>query len=330
MMNKYDELLNALVYEIDNLVYDFYSKSNELIAHKSGQEQLLDFRDKSVDTINTMNIRSLEMISQLKKQEVLEERAEHLIAKNKELISSSLDVIQAAPNKSELLEDLGKLSSNMYESAKEVVTKVEESGVIDRFINKTKDTFDDIANHPNVKKGTEAMKEKTKEFVDAGSKQLKKGGEKLSEWFDELEDKAKEGSEKTTEVLHEVVEESKEFAEHANDSIQEGLDEGLEKSEKFVDELSKDVEDASSKAKDYVEEKVDDLSEKSEEVKDEAVEKLEDFGEEAEKKWADIKESTDEIDDNIIVFLEKSEKKVQDAIDDLEQEDKVNEESNDL
>lgn len=377
MMNKYDELLNELVYEIDDLVYNFYSVSNELIAHKKGQDRLFDFRDQTVDIINTMNIRSLEMISHLKKREHVEERSDKLVAKNKELIHSSFEVIKSSPNKSELFEDLSALSLGLYESAKETIAKVEESGVVDRVVSKTKQGFEDLVNNPEVQKGTEIVKEKTKEAVNMGSKAFKEGSATLSKWFEEFKKQAKETAKNTKEAAEDVKEEVVRSADDLKDQVKDSAAEVKEASKDAVDdlkdqasdlkdglkdgteELSDDAKELAEDVKEGVEDKTDDLKESAEDVKEDLEDKVKegkDIAENAFKEikdeskdiqddmdalfkevkdvsgeeWEDIKESKDEIEDDIIVFLEKNEKKVRDAANDLKQEDKKDEESNDL
>ncbi len=59
-MTKYDDILNELVYKIDDVVYDFYSKSNELIATKANQDRLFTFRDKTINTINDIGFYQLD------------------------------------------------------------------------------------------------------------------------------------------------------------------------------------------------------------------------------------------------------------------------------
>ena len=74
-MSKYDAYLTDVVYEIDDVIYDFYQKSNELISKKRNQEKLFEYRDKTIETINDMNVRSLEIIADVRKKELVEERA---------------------------------------------------------------------------------------------------------------------------------------------------------------------------------------------------------------------------------------------------------------
>ncbi|WZU00466.1 hypothetical protein MGH68_12945 [Erysipelothrix sp. D19-032] len=169
-MTKYDDILNELVYKIDDVVYDFYSKSNELIATKANQDRLFTFRDKTINTINDMNVRSLEMISGFRSESLVRERTENLYDKNIQLIQSAYDVIEASPNKSEFLEDVQNFASGVYTQAKDMVKRVEDSGAIDRITDsaqvgfkKVQDSWDEFATNPTVVKNVETLKEKTKE-----------------------------------------------------------------------------------------------------------------------------------------------------------------------
>lgn len=259
-MSKYDELLNELVYQIDDVVYNFYSQSNEIIATKNGQERLLTFRDKTLNTINDMNVRSLEIIADFKNSELIQERAEHLLQKNKDIVNSSLDVLRAAPERNEFLDDLGNLATGIYESAKTTFQKVEESETFDRFkesamqgLKKVQKGLDDFAKHPNVVKGTEIVKEKTKEAVDAGSQIVKETSKSVNDWVSEQELKAK--AEKVSKEVHEGAE-----------TVKVKVHDGAEKVEDYVDQAADTVED---KAKEFEADAVnflDTLEEKSDQV----------------------------------------------------------------
>lgn len=259
-MSKYDELLNELVYQIDDVVYNFYSQSNEIIATKNGQERLLTFRDKTLNTINDMNVRSLEIIADFKNSELIQERAEHLLQKNKDIVNSSLDVLRAAPERNEFLDDLGNLATGIYESAKTTFQKVEESETFDRFkesamqgLKKVQKGLDDFAKHPNVVKGTEIVKEKTKEAVDAGSQIVKETSKSVNDWVSEQELKAK--AEKVSKEVHEGAE-----------TVKVKVHDGAEKVEDYVDQAADTVED---KAKEFEADAVnflDTLEEESDQV----------------------------------------------------------------
>lgn len=198
-MNKYDEILNELVYEIDDIVYDFYSQSNALIAHKKGQDRLIEYRDQSLDTVNEMNVRSLEIISDIKKRDLVQERAAKLLDKNRQLVASILEVIEAAPNKSEFMEDLSGFVSNALDGAKQVVKNVEASEGFDKVkditaqsIDKAKETIDNISHDERFIKGKEVIKDKTKEAVEFSSQVIKDGSKKLADWLDERSQKEQE------------------------------------------------------------------------------------------------------------------------------------------
>lgn len=262
-MNRHDEILNELVYQIDDLVYEFYSKSNEIIAKKNNQDRLLNFRDKTVETLNNMNVRSLEMISDLRKQEHVVERAEALLKKNKDLIASSYEVLNNAGDKSELLEDLGALSASMYDSAKQVVNKVEESGVFSKFLNKTKEGFDSFVNHPTVVKGTEVVKETTKEALDAGSRALKQGSDKVSEWLDDAQDEVEDFKEDVHEFSVEADEALSDAEDHLHILINDGIDKAedlkdaaVEKTEKAAEDLNEEIDEVENRIEDTVQEHI--------------------------------------------------------------------------
>ena len=278
-MNRHDEILNELVYQIDDLVYDFYSKSNEIIAKKNNQDRLLNFRDKTVETLNNMNVRSLEMISGLKKQEHITLRADALLRKNKDLIASSYEVLNNANDKSELLEDLGTLSASMYDSAKQVVNKVEESGVVNKFLNKTKEGFDSIVKHPSFVKGTEVVKETTKDALEAGSKALKQGSDKVAEWLDD----AKEDVETLKDDVHEFSLEADETLSDAEDQLHILIDDTFETADEVKDkavEKADDLKDKAEETVDHLEDKVEEKTEDLEESIDEVENRVEDHVEE--------------------------------------------------
>ena len=180
-MSKYDEILNELVYRIDDIVYDFYSQSNEIISRKKATERLLEYRDQSLNTVNEMNVRSLEIISDIKKKDLVEDRAEAI-----------LNVLEAAPNKSDVLEDLGEFANKALDSAKDVIKNVESSEAFDKLktaskssIDFAKEKYDDITHDERFIKGKEVIIDKTKEAVDVSAAALKEGSQKLSDWIAE-------------------------------------------------------------------------------------------------------------------------------------------------
>lgn len=200
-MNKYDDILNELVYQIDDIVYSFYSDSNQIIATKRSQERLLTFRDSTLNTINDMNVRSLEIISGFKSRDLIEERAEKLLVQNMGITASALDVLQAAPNRSEFLEDVNEMASNLFESAKDVYHKVEASGAVEKIVDVAQEGyhkavagFEELSKKPAVVEGTQVIKEKTKEAVDIGSKVVRESSRKFADWISDLDASYEEDS----------------------------------------------------------------------------------------------------------------------------------------
>ncbi|MDE8257069.1 hypothetical protein [Erysipelothrix rhusiopathiae] len=289
-MSKYDEILNELVYQIDDVVYNFYSESNEIIAAKNGQERLLTFRDKTLNTINDMNVRSLEIIAGFKDSDLIQERAEHLLEKNKDIVNSALEVLRAAPERNEFFDDLGNLATGIFESAKTTFQKVEESETFDRFkegalsgLKKMQKGLDDLAKHPGVVKSTEIVKEKTKEAVDAGTQIVKDTSKNVTDWVSEQELRAKaekvskevhagaetvkvkvhDGAEKVSEIVEDTVEtKAHEFEEDAF-SFLDTLEEEL-------DQVSRDAESnlEPSNIVEAAEKQVRELDKKLDEVKE--------------------------------------------------------------
>lgn len=293
-MSKYDELLNELVYQIDDVVYNFYSQSNEIIATKNGQERLLTFRDKTLNTINDMNVRSLEIIADFKNSELIQERAEHLLQKNKDIVNSSLDVLRAAPERNEFLDDLGNLATGIYESAKTTFQKVEESETFDRFkesamqgLKKVQKGLDDFAKHPNVVKGTEIVKEKTKEAVDAGSQIVKETSKSVNDWVSEQELKAK--AEKVSKEVHEGAE-----------TVKVKVHDGAEKVEDYVDQAADTVED------------------KAKEFEADAVNFLDTLEEESDQVSKDMETSS-----NIVAEAEKQVRELDKKLDDVKEDEEL-------
>lgn len=195
-MTKYDDILNELVYEIDDVVYDFYSQSNEIISRKKSTQRLLEYRDQSLDTVNEMNVRSLEIISDIKKRDLVEERAEKLLIKNAELTKSILAVLEAAPNKSEVLDNVSEFATKAIESVKSAVKTAEQSATYDKIkdvaahsIDVAKETVDTITHDERFISGKEVIKDKTKDAIEFSAQVVKDGSKRLSEWLEERQEK---------------------------------------------------------------------------------------------------------------------------------------------
>lgn len=189
-MSKYDEVLNELVYQIDDIVYGFYSTSNEIISSKRSQERLITFRDNALTTLNDMNVRSLELIAGFKNKNLIEERAEKLLAKNQNIVDSALLVLTEAPNRSDVMDNINEFASSVIHTAKDVFHKVEKSDLADAAkeeLIKAKESLEDLANNPKVIEGTKIIKEKTKDAYDLGSQIVKDQSRKFAQWIADLD-----------------------------------------------------------------------------------------------------------------------------------------------
>lgn len=223
-MSKYDTILNELVYQIDDIAYDFYSQTNEKISRKQNQDSLLKFRDKTIATINDMNVRSLEIISGLKSEELVAERAQHLLTKNHEIVNSALAFIDASNDKSEIVESVQRFADTVYTQAKGLKAKIDESGVVDRLfegaqqgLSKVKSGVEELNQNPQFVKSKEAVIEKSKDVLLTGAKLVKEGSKKVSDHFEKYQDANassdevifKEENDDLESIFDEVVREEK-------------------------------------------------------------------------------------------------------------------------
>ncbi|CAM4294709.1 hypothetical protein H9L01_07550 [Erysipelothrix inopinata] len=305
-MSKYDDVLNELVYQIDDIVYEFYNKSNEIIARKSDQDRLLTFRDKTLATINDMNVRSLEIISDFKNKELVEARAEQLLKKNRQIVSSSLDIINSASDKSEFLEDVTSFATGVYESAKEAVSKVEGFASFERLKEKTSDGFkratdglDEFMNHPNVTRGTETVKEKTKDALDAGGRLVKEGSDRLAKWLDKQDAKKKDFETEVHDTGEQVRDDAVKFINITVDDVEDAAEDIEEESLTLLNKSNEYIKEKLEKVQDFFEsdkdvEVVDKALDHVNEVGDKAEDIVENIKDEAEDKVEDIKSTLEE------------------------------------
>ena len=187
-MTKHDDVLNELVYLIDDVVYDFYAQTNELIAKKQKQETLLQFRDQTIATINDMNVRSLAMISELKSSTLVSQRAESLLQKNREIVESALSFIDKTSDRNGLGDAISNIASSVVDHAVEFKTRFDATGVLDKIVEgtqvgveKVKQGYTSLNENPHVIKGKEVLVEKSQEVLETGKQILKEGSKYLSE-----------------------------------------------------------------------------------------------------------------------------------------------------
>lgn len=297
-MNKYDEILNELVYEIDDVVYEFYSKSNQVISKKRNQDRLLDFRDKSLNTINEMNVRSLEIISSFKDKTLVEERCASLLNKNHNLVNSVLEILDESPSKHEFVEDVVKMASNVYDSTKDLLTKMDTNAKFEKAkemaqagIVKASESLDELNKDERVIKSKAIIKEKANEASEYGSKILKESSNKLSDWVhdlkedvedldvDEKTDDFKAKLEKISDEFHYFKSDVEKKVDDKEDDIIEGVKDRKEDLLNVFDKVDDEVEDKTDDLQNFL----SDLGEKIEDKQDEAVNALDDVEDKLDK-----------------------------------------------
>ena len=297
-MNKYDEILNELVYEIDDVVYEFYSKSNQVISKKRNQDRLLDFRDKSLNTINEMNVRSLEIIASFKDKTLVEERCASLLTKNHNLVNSVLEILDESPSKHEFVEDVVKMASNVYDSTKDLLNKVDANAKFEKAkemaqagIAKASESLDELNKDERVIKSKAIIKEKANEASEYGSKILKDGSNKLADWVHDLKEDVKDVdvAEKTEDFEEKLEKMSDEFhyfksdIENKVEDKEEDIIEGVKDKKEDLLNLFDKVDDKVEDKKDDLQDFLSDLGEKIEDKQDEAVEALDDVEDKLDK-----------------------------------------------
>lgn len=211
-MSKFDDYLTEIVYEIDDLIYDFYKQSNDMIALKQNQEKLIDFRDKTITTLNDMNVRSLEVISQFKNREMVESRVEILVHKNQSILDSALSVIDSDLTRGSFVKDLYQ---NVVSGAKRVVDVTSDPENIEKIkttaqkgYEKVKDTLQNVSDDPRFQNGVKRAKDVAVDAISIGNDALRSSSLKLKDWLDSRQERNKAESPESTELHEEGDEES--------------------------------------------------------------------------------------------------------------------------
>ncbi|NLC64123.1 MAG: hypothetical protein GX753_00455 [Erysipelothrix sp.] len=290
-MSKYDAFLTEVVYEIDDVIYNFYQKSNEVISKKRNQESLFEYRDKTIETVNDMNVRSLEIISSVKKREIVEERAAVLIQRNEEILASALNVIEVAPSRGDLMHEVKEAAAQVLDKAGLFVSNFQKSDTYHNIKEGTvkgytrlRDKVKEISEDERVKEGIQTAKEKTVEFYHKGEKVVGEGVEKVKEWVDETTHKA----DNVKDTVADAAEDLKDDAVDAYEDVKENASDLYEEFEDKVEDVTDDVKDGVEDFKDEVEDVVDDAKDVYEDVKETVEEGHEDFIEAARKQLEDL------------------------------------------
>ncbi len=277
-MSKYNDYLTEIVYQIDDIIYDFYRKSNELIAKKRNAEALIDFRDNTISTVNDMNVKALELIASFKKDNLVEERAEILLERNREILDSSYQVLLSAPNKGEFFEE-------MKEAAKDAID----------YTSKAVNDFQASETYANIKEATGKGYTRLKDAVVKVSQD-----ERVKEGFDTVKSKSAEAFHKGETVLkkwwHEVKEDSEEFS----DDLKEKYSDFKDEVEDEYQDIKEDIKDKYHEVEEAIDETKDEYKENLEKVEEAIAETKNDFIDDLEKSTQDqLEKETEEIKEAI-------------------------------
>lgn len=337
-MSKYNEYLTEIVYQIDDIIYEFYRSSNDLIATKRNTEDLLSFRDETISTVNNMNVRALEMIASFKKDSLVEERSEILLQRNKDILESASNVISNSPAKGELFNEVKDAAKDALKYTSDKVHEFQDSDTyanIKDYTEKGYVRLKDAIRRVSQDERVQAAKDKSKEAYH-------KGEEKLKDWWEETQSKAKDAKDEAKDVYEDVKDKAQDKYEHAKDETEDFVDDVKDKAEDVYEDVKEKAEDKYDDAKDLyedvkdkAEDKYDDAKDEYEHLKDEAEDVYEDVKEESEKAYDEIKddlkdqieskreefqELKDKIEDRVESeedILEKEIEEIQEALKDL-------------
>lgn len=240
-MSKYNDYLTEVAYEIDEIMYDYYTRSNQLISKRRNQDKLIVYRDKSIETVNDMNVRSLKILSGVKNLDLMRDRAEILLSRNEDILASSLDVINSAPLKSDFIHDVSNIASAAYSGALDALDHFAKSDTYESIKEgaskgyvKLKDVIENISNDPSVKETIKTVKEKSKELIDSGEEIASDAHHKFKDWMAK-EDKevVMEENAPSDEVLTYVDEVMKQVEEENRESLSV-----IEQAQKQIDKIN--------------------------------------------------------------------------------------------
>ncbi|HLV49397.1 MAG TPA: hypothetical protein VKY25_00535 [Erysipelothrix sp.] len=316
-MSKYDAFLTEVVYEIDDVIYDFYQKSNDLIKSKRNQEKLFEYRDKTIETVNDMNVRSLEIIASVKKRDIVEERSALLVQRNELILQSALDVIETSPSRGDLVHEVKVAAAQVLGKASDMFHNVQKSETYNNLKEGTvkgyerlRDKVKEISEDERVQDGLKTAKDKSKEIYHKGGELVSEGVEKFKEWVEEGKEKAEDLKDDAKDTAHDV----KEDVETAYHEIKD-------EAKDVIEDLEDDARDGIEKSKEKAEDVVDDVKDKAKEVKDEAVDAYEHAKDAAEDVYEDVEEKLEtaadkgeEVKDD---FIEEARKQLEDLENDI-------------
>ena len=327
-MSKYDAFLTEVVYEIDDVIYNFYQKSNELIKSKRNQEKLFEYRDKTIETVNDMNVRSLEIISSVKKRDIVEERSALLVQRNEQILQSALDVIETSPSRGDLVHEVKVAAAQMLGKASDMLHNVQKSDTYNNLKEGTvkgyerlRDKVKEISEDERVQEGLKTAKDKSIEIYHKGGELVSEGVEKFKDWVEEGKEKAEDLKDDAKETAHDVKEDVKTAYEDIKDDAEDVVEDLKDDAKDGIEEAKEKAEDVVDDVKDTAEDAWDDAKEKAEDVKDEAVAALETAKDTAKDVYEDVKEkiedAADKGEDVKDDFIEEARKQLEDLENDI-------------
>ena len=267
-MSKYNDYLTEIVYQIDDIIYDFYRKSNEVIAGKRNTEDLLNFRDETITTVNEMNVRALEIIASFKKDELVEDRAAILIQRNQDILDSAYDVLDRSPNKGEFFYEMKEAAKDALHFTGEKVAEFQDSDtyhnikdVADKGYVRLKDAVNAISEDKRVQEGVQFAKDVSKEALHKSEELYYKGEAKLKKWWDETRSKTEEFEEEFEEKFEDVQENFTQEYEELKESVKEDYNDEYESKKEEFQELKDKIESKASDAKDKLDREIEELQE---------------------------------------------------------------------
>lgn len=266
-MSKYNDYLTEVAFQIDDLIYEFYHKTNELVAGKRNQEELLEYRDETISIVNDMNVRALEKIASFSKDSIVEERAEILLQKNRDILDQSLNVLETSPNKGEIFEEVKSAAADALSFTNKKVEEFQESDTYANIkeqtakgYNRLKAAFNKFKSDPKVKEGFETAKGVTKDIAKKGGELIHKGSDQVKTWYDSTKEEAEDLKDKFEDDLDEV----KDKFEDEFEDIKESFEDTKDDAEDLAEDLIKEAEDKVNETRRMVEEVLEDLEEGSE------------------------------------------------------------------
>ncbi|NLW14859.1 MAG: hypothetical protein GX038_01155 [Erysipelothrix sp.] len=279
-MSKNNEYLTEIVYQIDDLIYEFYRKSNDLIATRRNQEELFNFRDQTISTVNNMNVRALEMIASLKKDEIVVKRSEILYLRNKDILDSAYRVLETSPIKNDLFNEVKSAAKDALKFTHKAINDFQDTETYatikettEKGYVKLKDAVHKVSTDERVVEGVNLAKEKSKELLKGAEEVYHKGETSVKNWWD-TNHKNSNVKEDLKDVKEDLKEDFEDVKEDADALIHEKRKEFLALKEKYENNTETVIEDAKDVLEDLPQHAKDEYHDLKETLKNKTAEEL--------------------------------------------------------